>query len=130
MILVRSEIKILKQLKIQKVYWLFLLPFLGWGEEQSFVWGSVQNMGIELGFALLCVSVHSLPVILQGHRRTDAFKLWCWRILLRVHWIARRSNHSILKEINPEYSLEGLELKLKLPHFGHRTQRMTHQKRP
>lgn len=68
MILVRSEIKILKQLKIQKVYWLFLLPFLGWGEEQSFVWRSVQNMGIELRFALLCVSVHSLPVILQGHR--------------------------------------------------------------
>ena len=59
MILVRSEIKILKQLKIHKLYWLFLLPFLGWGEEESFVWGSVQNMGIELGFALLCdLSIH------------------------------------------------------------------------
>ena len=63
-------------------------------------------------------------------RRIDAFELWCWRWLLRVPWTAKRSNHSILKEINPEYSLEGLELKLKLPHFGHRTQRMTHQKRP
>ena len=63
-------------------------------------------------------------------QRIDAFELWCWRRLLRVPWTAKRSNHSILKEINPEYSLEGLELKLKLPHFGHRTQRMTHQKRP
>ena len=49
----------------------------------------------------------------------DAFKLWCWRRLLRVPWTARRSNQSILKEINPEYSLEGLMLKLKLQYFGH-----------
>ena len=49
----------------------------------------------------------------------DAFKLWCWRRLLRVPWTARRSNQSILKEISPEYSLEGLMLKLKLQHFGH-----------
>ena len=53
------------------------------------------------------------------HRRTDAFKLWFWRRLLRVPWTARRSNQSILKEINPEYSLEGLMLKLKLQEFGH-----------
>ena len=52
-------------------------------------------------------------------QRTDAFELWCWRRLLRVPWIARRSNQSILEEINPEYSLEGLTLKLKLPYFGH-----------
>ena len=51
--------------------------------------------------------------------RTDVFELWCWRRLLRVPWIARRSNQSILKEISPEYSLEGLVLKLKLQHFGH-----------
>ena len=51
--------------------------------------------------------------------RIDAFELWCWRRLLRVPWTARRSNQSILKEINPEYSLEGLMLKLKLRHFGH-----------
>ena len=51
--------------------------------------------------------------------RTDAFELWCWRRLLRVSWIARRSNQSILKEINSEYSLEGLMLKLKLQYFGH-----------
>ena len=53
------------------------------------------------------------------HRRIDAFKLWCWRRLLRVPWTARRSNQSILKEISPEYSLEGLMLKLKLQYFGY-----------
>ena len=58
-------------------------------------------------------------------RRIDAFELWCWRRLLRVPWIARRSNQSILKEIGPEYSLEGLMLKLKLQYFGHLMQRTT-----
>ena len=53
------------------------------------------------------------------HQRIDAFKLWCWRRLLRVPWIERRSNQSILKEINPDYSLEELMLKLKLQYFGH-----------
>ena len=57
------------------------------------------------------------------HRRIDAFELWCWRRLLRVPWIARRSNQLILKEISPEYSLEGLMLKLKLQNFGHLMQR-------
>ena len=52
-------------------------------------------------------------------QRTDAFKLWCWRRLLRVPWTERRSNQSTLEEINPEYSLEGLMLKLKLQYFGH-----------
>ena len=52
-------------------------------------------------------------------QRIDAFELWCWRRLLRVPWTAKRSNQSILKEINPEYSLEGLMLKLKLQYFGH-----------
>ena len=69
------------------------------------------------------------PVVLYGcerwtikkaeHQRIDVFKLWCWRRLLRVPWIARRSNQSILKEINFEYSLEELMLKLKLQYFGH-----------
>ena len=53
------------------------------------------------------------------HQRIDAFELWCWRKLLRVPCTARRSNQSILKEISPEYSLEGLMLKLKLQYFGH-----------
>ena len=69
------------------------------------------------------------PVVMHGceswtirkaeHQRIDAFDLWCWRRVLRVPWTARRSNQSILKEINPEYSLEGLMLKLKLQYFGH-----------
>ena len=73
------------------------------------------------------------PVVMYGcdswtmkkaeRRRTDAFELWCWRRLLRVPWTARRSNKSILKEIRPEYSLEGLMLKLKLQYFGHLMQR-------
>ena len=57
------------------------------------------------------------------HQRTDALELWCWKRLLRVSWTARRSNHSILKEINPEYSLEGLMLKVKLQYFGHMMRR-------
>ena len=57
------------------------------------------------------------------HQRIDAFELWCWRRLLRVPWTARRSNQSILKEISPEYSLEGLMLKLKLQYFGPLMQR-------
>ena len=57
-------------------------------------------------------------------RRIDAFELWCWRRLLRVPWTARRSNHSILKEISPGISLEGMKLKLKLQYFGHLLQRV------
>ena len=57
------------------------------------------------------------------HQRIDAFELWCWRRLLRVPWTARRSNQSILKEISPGYSMEGLSLKLKLQYFGHLMQR-------
>ena len=63
-------------------------------------------------------------------RRIDAFELWCWRRLLRVPWTARRSSQSILKEINPECSLEGVALKLKLQYFGHVMQELTHWKRP
>ena len=73
------------------------------------------------------------PVVMYGceswtikkaeHRRIDAFELWCWRRLLRVPWTARKFNQSILKEISPEYSLEGLMLKLKLQYFGHLMQR-------
>ena len=58
------------------------------------------------------------------HRRIDAFELWCWRRLLRVPWTARRSNQSILGEISPGYSLEGMMLKLKLQYFGHLMQRV------
>ena len=74
------------------------------------------------------------PVVMYGyesrttkkakHQRMDVFELWCWRRLWRVPWTARRSNQSILKEISPEYSLEGLMLKLKLQYFGHLMQRI------
>ena len=63
-------------------------------------------------------------------QRMDTFKLCCWRRLLRVSWAARRSNQSILKVVNPEYSLEGLVLKQKLQYFGHLIQELTHCKRP
>ena len=63
-------------------------------------------------------------------QRIDAFELCCWRRLLRVSWTARRSNQSILMGISPEYSLEGLMLKLKLQYFGHLLQRAAHWKRP
>ena len=79
------------------------------------------------------VKVMVFPVVMYGYeswtinkaecRRIDAFELWCWRRLLRVPWTARRSKQSILKEIIPEYSLEGLMLKLNLQYFGHLMQR-------
>ena len=82
---------------------------------------------------VLLFKVIVCPVVMYGceswtikkaeQRRTDAFELWCWRRLLRVPWTARRSNQSILKEISPEYSMEGLMLKLKLQYFGHLMQR-------
>ena len=80
------------------------------------------------------------PVVMYGceswtikkaeHWRIDAFELWCWRRLLRVSWTARRSNQSILKEISPGCSFEGLMLMLKLQYFGHLMQELTHLKRP
>ena len=70
-------------------------------------------------FLVVMYSCESWTVKKAEHRRIDAFELWCWKRLLRVPWTARRSNHSILKEISPEYSLEGLMLKLKLQYFGH-----------
>ena len=68
---------------------------------------------------VLIMSENVLPMKKAERRRTDAFELWCWRRLLRVPWTARRSNQSILKEISPGCSLEGLMLKLKLQYFGH-----------
>ena len=70
-------------------------------------------------FPAVMYGCESWTVKKAEHRRIDAFELWCWRRLLRVPWTARRSNQSILKEISPEYSLEGLMLKLKLQYFGH-----------
>ena len=70
-------------------------------------------------FSVVMCGCESWTIKKTEHRRIDAFELWCWRRLLRVPWTARRSNQSILKETNPEYSLEGLMLKLRLQYFGH-----------
>ena len=74
-------------------------------------------------FPVIMCGCESWTVKKAERRRIDAFELWCWRRLLRVPWTAQRSNQSILKQISPEYSLEGLMLKLKLQYFGHLMQR-------
>ena len=81
-------------------------------------------------FPVVMYRCESWTIKKAERQRTDAFELWCWRRLLRVPWTAKRSNQSILKEICPEYSLEGLMLKLKLQYFGHLTLKLTHLKRP
>ena len=75
-------------------------------------------------FPVVMYGCESWTVKKAEHRKIDAFELWCWRRLLRVPWIARRSNQSILKEISPGYSLEGLMLKQKLQYFGHLMRRV------
>ena len=89
----------------------------------------LKSRDIPLPTKVHLVKAMVFPVVMYGceswtvktaeRRRIDAFELWCWRRLLRVPWTARRSNQSLLKEINPEYPLEGLMLKLKLQYFGH-----------
>ena len=74
-------------------------------------------------FSVVMYGCESWTINKAECQRIDAFELWCWRRLLQVPWIARKSNQSILKEISPEYSLEGLMLKLKLQYFGHLMQR-------
>ena len=89
----------------------------------------LKSRDITLSAKVHLVKAIVFPVVMCGceiwtikkaeHQRMDAFELWCWRRLLRVPWTARRSNQSILKEINPEYSLKGLMLKLKIQYFDH-----------
>ena len=74
-------------------------------------------------FPVAMYGCESRTIKKAGHKRIDALELWCWRRLLRVHWTEKRSNQSILREICPEYSLEGLMLKLKLQYFGHLIQK-------
>ena len=81
------------------------------------------------GFSSSMYGCESWTVKKAEHRRIDAFKLWCWRRLLRVPWTVRRFNQSILKEISPGCSLEGLMLKLKLQYFGTSCEELTHWKR-
>ena len=92
-----------------------------------------KSRDISLPTKVRLVKAMVFPIVMYGceswtikkaeHRRIDAFELWCWRRLLRVPWTARRSNQSILKEISPECSSEGLMVKLKLQYFGHLMQR-------
>ena len=84
----------------------------------------------DMVFPVVMYGCESWTIKKAEHRRIDAFELWCWRRLLRVPWIARRSNQPILKEVSPEYSLEGLMLKLELQYFGHLCKELTHWKRP
>ena len=100
-----------------------------WTEEL----GRLQPMWLQsrtrLNDFTLLTLLYGFPTVMHGyeswttkmteHQRTDIFKLWCWRRLLRVPWTSRRSNQSILNEINPKYSLEALMLKLTLQYFGH-----------
>ena len=89
----------------------------------------LKSKDITLSAKVCLVKAMAFPIVMYGceswtikkaeHQRTDAFELWCWRRLLRTPWTARRSNQYTLKEISPEYSLEGLMLKLKLQYFGH-----------
>ena len=89
----------------------------------------LKNRDITLPRKVCLVKAMVFPVVMYGcenwaikkaeHQRIDVFELWCWRRLLSVPWTTRRSNQSVLKEISPEYSLEGLMLKLKLQYFGH-----------
>ena len=93
-----------------------------------------KSRDITLSTKVRLVKVMVFPVVMYRceswtvkraeHQRIDAFELWCWRRLLRVPWTARRSNQSILKEINPEISLEGMMLKMKLQYFGHLLRRV------
>ena len=94
----------------------------------------LKSRYITLPTKVCLVKAMVFPVVMYGYeswtikkaecQRIDAFELWCWRRLLRVPWTSRRSNQSILSEISPEYSLEGLMLKLKLQYFGHLMQRI------
>ena len=100
----------------------------------------LKSRDITLPTKVHLVKAMVFPVVTYGcdswtikkaeRRRIDAFELWCWRRLLRVHWTARRSNQPIVKEISPKYSLEGLILKLKFQYFGHLMQRTDHWKSP
>ena len=100
----------------------------------------IKSRDITLSTKFHLVKAMVFPVVIYGCeswtikkaecRRTDAFELWCWRRLLRVPWTARRSNLSILKEISPECSLEGLMLKLKLQYLATKCEELTHWKRP
>ena len=105
------------------------LPAEPQGKPMTNLESVLKSRDITLSTKVCIVKAMVFPIVLYGckswtikkieHWRIDAFEVWCWRRLLRIPWTAKRSNQSILKEINPEYSLEGLILKLKLQYFSH-----------
>ena len=111
-----------------------------WKESYKHLDSILKSRDITLSIKVHLVKALVFPIVMYGceswtikkaeHWRIDAFELWCWRRLLKVSCTARRSNQSILKEISPECSLEGLMLKLKLQYFGHWCKELTHLKRP
>ena len=88
-------------------------------KSRDIIWPTKVCLVKAVVFPIVMYEYESWTTKKAEHQRIDAFELWCWRRLLRVPWTARRFNQSILKEISPEYSLEGLMLKLKLLYFGH-----------
>ena len=92
-------------------------------KSRDITWPTKVHLAKAMVFPVVMYGCESWAIKKAEHQRIDAFELWCWRRLLRVSWTARRSNQSIPKEISPEYSLEGLILKLKLQYFGHLIQR-------
>ena len=111
-----------------------------WTEWMTNLDSMLKSRDITLPTKVHLVKAMVFPVVTYGceswtikkaeHQRIDAFELWCWRRLLRVSWTARKSNQSILKEISPEHSMEGLIWKLKLQYFGHLMQRTDSWKKP
>ena len=125
-------------LALQKSLWMVtaalkLKDLAPWRNAMTNSDSMLKSRDITLPIKVNLVKAMVFPVVMYGCesftikkaecQRSDAFELWCWRRLLRVPWTAKRSNQSILKEISPEYSLEGLMLKLKLQYFGHLMQR-------
>ena len=92
-------------------------------KSRDITWPTKVRLVKAMVFPVVMYGCESWTIEKAEHQRTDAFELWCWRRLLRVPWTARRSNQSILKEISPGCSLEGLMLRLKLQYFGHLMQR-------
>ena len=94
-------------------------------KSRDITWPTKVHLVKAMVFPVVVYGCESWTIKKAECQRIDAFELWCWRRLLRVPWTARRSNQSILKEISPEYSLEGLMLKVKLQYFGHLMRRTT-----
>ena len=99
-------------------------------KKQSHYFANKGSSSQSYGFSIAMYGWESWTIRKVEHWKMDTFELWCWRRLFRVPWTVRRSNQSIVKEISPEYSLEGQMMKPKLQYFGHLCEELTHWKRP